>query len=688
MDLLKVISDYWGVISLKELKTVCPHDCPNTCSIIARVENGKVISTKGDPDHPFTRGALCSKVLRYKERIYSPDRLLYPLKRVGEKGEGKFERISWNEALDIMSEKLQNAIKTYGGETVYYYKGTGTMGVIQSKIHLPFFRKIGASQARGSLCCPASDEGWIYTLGSRAVNRPESVADTDLFIVWGMNMVTTNLHMLSFFQQAKKNGAKMLVIDPYRNRTAKQADWYIPVRPGTDAALALGLMNVLVEEDLIDKEYIERYTLGFEELKNELPKYSPEYVETITGVPADQIRKLAQMYGKAKAPFIRMGMGLSRNRRGGMSVRTIACLPGLVGAFHKKGGGAFLSSSGAFPLNNNHINRPDLLAKPTRIIDKVQLGKSLQEETNPPVTFFFVTAGNPATSNPDAERVRKGLIRPDLFTVVHEQFMTDTALYADLLLPATTSFESFDVYQSYGHTYLQKADPVIQPMGEAWSNHQLISTLAHKMGFTEEVFTKPIEQLAADLLPDFISEEERNAFLNGEPVELVKMPEVFQGTFSTPSGKIEFYSEKMIKDGYPGVPTYIELEGDGEGDLHLITPPAHYMLNTSFGGVELLREKEKRPILQIHPEDAEERGIPEEGWVEVFNERGNVRLWARLTEDVPRGVIAAEGVWWTQHTPDGKPLNIVTSDSLTDMGWGSTLHDNRVFVKKWVETTK
>ncbi len=665
-----------------EQKTVCPHDCPNTCSIIAKVENGKVTATKGYPDHPFTRGTLCTKVLHYKEIIYSPERILYPMKRVGEKGKGIFERISWDEALSQIVEKIKETKLNSGAESIYYYKGTGTMGIIQSSIHIPFFNIVGASQPRGSLCCPASDVGWKYTVGKHLVNRPESIGHTDLFIVWGMNMTTTNLHMLAFYQRAKKNGAKMIVIDPYRNRTAKQADWYIPIKPGTDAALALGIMHVLVEEDVIDKEYIQEHTLGFEELNKELPFYTPKRVESITGIPADDVRRFARMYGEARAPFIRIGMGISRNRRGGMIVRTIASLPGLVGAYHKKGGGAFLSSSGAFPLNKEAILRSDLLQKPTRILDKVRLGYSLLEENSPPVKMFFVTSGNPAISNPTAEKVKEGLSREDLFTVVHEQFMTDTALYADILLPATTSFEAFDVYSSYGHTFFQKADPVIEPLGEAWSNYRLYSTLAQKMGYSIDVFTKPIEQLAEDLLPSTLSDEKKEAFLAGEPFELVEIEEVFQGRFTTPSGKIEFYSEQMVKDGYPGIPTYSEVEDEGEGDLHLLTPPAHFTLNSSFSVIEALRKKEKRPTIQIHPVDAKERNILEDGWVKVFNEKGSLRLWARITEDTPRGIVAAEGVWWSKYHSDGNAINNLTSDLLTDMGFGSTLHDNKVSVKR------
>lgn len=666
---------------MKEARTVCPHDCPDTCSIIARVEEGKVMSTRGDKDHPYTRGALCAKVLRYAERIYSPDRVLYPMKRTGPKGTGQFARITWEEALDTIVERLKQSIDSYGGETVYHFKGSGTMGLIQSNIHTPFLHKIGASRARGSLCCPAADAGWEYTVGKRMLNRPESVAHTDLLLVWGMNMATTNMHTLALFQEAKKKGAKLVVIDPYRNRTAKQADWYIPIRPGTDAALALGMMRVLVEEELTDAAYIDQYTLGFEQLTQELPRYTPERVESITGVPADDVRQLARLYGQAEAPFIRMGMGLSRNRRGGMSVRTIACLPTFVGAYHKQGGGALMFTSGAFPLRKTAVTRPDLLTAETRILDKVRLGESLLEETDPPITFLFVTGGNPANSCPDQGKVWEGLGRVDLFTVVHEQFMTDTARFADLVLPAATSFECFDVYQSYGHTYLQQAEPVIEPLAEVWSNHKLYTALAEKMGFAEEVFRKPIEQLALDLLPESVTDSQREAFLAGRPIEVADPDTFLADGFSTPSGKVELYSEQMARDGYPPLPVYTELERDEAGDLHLLMPPAHYTLNSSFGGVQSLREKMKRPTVLIHPEDATERGILEDGWVEVFNQRGHVRLWAERTEDAPRGILAAEGVWWSVHTPDGRPVNVLTSDQLTDMGWGSTLHDNKVSIR-------
>ncbi|MFM1655310.1 molybdopterin-dependent oxidoreductase [Brevibacillus sp. B_LB10_24] len=668
---------------MKQLKTVCPHDCPDTCSIIATVDDqGNVISTKGDPEHPFTRGALCSKVLRYAERVHSPERLLYPMRRSGPKGSGSFERISWEQALDEIADRLKQAVAKHGGETVYCLSGSGNMGLIQMNAHVPFFHKIGASRSRGDLCSPAADEGWNYTMGDMVGSRPESVADTDLLIVWGMNMASSNMHMLAFFKQAKKNGARMIVIDPYKNRTAKQADWYIPIRPGTDAALALGMMNVLVGEGLIDWPYIEKYTHGFDKLLQILPEYAPERVSAATGVPAEDIRRLARLYGQARAPFIRLGIGLSRSRRGGMSIRTIACLPGLVGAYHKPGGGALMFTGKAFPRRMEVLTRPDLMPGETRILDLVRFGHNLLHVAEPPITCLFVSGGNPALSCPDNNLVRQGLLRDDLFTVVHEQFMTDTARYADIVLPATTSFENFDVYKSYGHTYLQKAEPVIAPLGEARSNRDFYKALAEKMGFDDEVFTRPNEELALDLFPTLKQDEaKRAAFLSGKAIELTDWDDLLSGGFPTPSGKLEFYSERMARDGHPPLPAYLELPEE-EGELHLLTPPAHFTLNTSFGAVAKLREQEGKPTLKIHPESARERGIEADEWIEVYNKRGTVRFWAQLTDDVPLGVAVAEGVWWTEHTPDNHSINVLTSDRLTDMGWGSTLHDNRVSIRK------
>lgn len=667
---------------MKTVKTVCPHDCPDTCSIVAQVEEGRVISTKGDPAHPFTRGALCAKVIRYSERIYSPDRLLYPLRRVGAKGEGRFERVSWDEALDEIASRLKQTIQKHGSESVYCFEGSGNMGIIQMNAHSPFFHKLGASQGRGNLCSPAADVGWNYTIGAMLGSRPESVKQTDLFLVWGSNMASSNMHMLAFFKEAKKHGAQMVVIDPYKNRTAKQADWYIPIRPGTDAALALGMMHVLVEEGLIDQAYIEKYTLGFPELSESLADYTPERVEQITGVPAEDVKRLARMYGQARAPFIRIGIGVSRSRRGGMSIRTISCLPGLVGAFHKTGGGALMFTSGAFPINMEAIYRTDLLPKETRILDNVRLGYNLLNQDVSPIKCLFVTGSNPVLSCPDAGMVRNGLLREDLFTVVHEQFMTDTVAYADIVLPATTSFESFDVFKSYGHTYLQKAEPVIPPLGEARSNYDLYTALGRRMGYTEDIFSKPIRDLVWDLFPSLQTNETlHDDFQQGKTIELFNIDDAFADGFPTPSGKLEFYSEQMKKDGYPPLPTYLEVDEE-EGDLHLLTPPAHFTLNTSFGGVEALREKEGKPTLQVHPVDAAVRGIEEDGWIEAYNQRGSVQLWARLTEEIPPGTAVAEGVWWSRDTPDQKPINLLTSDRLTDMGWGSTLHDNRISIRK------
>ncbi|MGG4494883.1 molybdopterin-containing oxidoreductase family protein [Brevibacillus reuszeri] len=666
---------------MKTFKTVCPHDCPDTCSIIAQVEEDKVISTKGDPAHPFTRGALCAKVIRYSERIYSPDRLLYPLRRVGAKGEGQFERITWDEAMDEIASRLKQNVRDHGSESVYCFQGSGNMGIIQMNAHFPFFHRLGASRGRGNLCSPAADMGWNYTIGAMVGSRPESVKHTDLFLVWGSNMVSSNMHMLAFFKEAKKQGAQMIVIDPYKNRTAKQADWYIPIRPGTDAALALGMMHVMVAEGLVDEAYIEKYTTGFPALKESLADYPPNRVEQITGVPAEDVQRLARMYGQARAPFIRIGIGVSRSRRGGMSIRTIACLPGLVGAFHKQGGGALMFTSGAFPINMDAIDRSDLLPRETRILDNVRLGHNLMNLSDQPLKCLFVTGSNPVLTCPDAGLVREGLLRDDLFTVVHEQFMTDTVKYADIVLPATTSFESFDVFKSYGHTYMQKAEPVISPMGEAKSNYDLYTALGQRMGFTEDIFSKPIRDLVWELFPSFHANEQlREDFQNGKTIELIDIDKAFTDGFPTPSGKLEFYSAQMQKDGYPPLPTYLDVEEE-EGDLHLLTPPAHFTLNTSFGGVKALREKEDNPTLLIHPADAASRGIEEDGWIEAYNERGSIQLWARLTEDIPLGTAVAEGVWWNRDTPDQKPINLLTSDRLTDMGWGSTLHDNRISVR-------
>lgn len=671
-------------------KTVCPHDCPDTCSILATVEDGRVVSCEGDPDHPFTQGGLCHKVHRYAERIYSPLRILFPMRRVGAKGEGRFARISWDEALDEVADRLKAIAAEHGGEAILPFSYGGTLGLIQRKAGHPFFHRLGASRLKRNICDTAAEEAWLATYGVNIGTDMEGIEHSDLVILWGINAVHTNLHAMHFVNRARRNGARLVVVDPYRNRTAKLADIHLMPRPGTDAGLALGIACVLIQEELVDRAYIQAHTFGFDEYRREALQYPPERAGEITGMAPEAIRALARAYGRARAPFIRVGNGLQRHTNGGQAIRAIICLPALVGAFARPGGGALWESFGAFPVNFAAIEAEDLQPHPTREVNMVQLGDALLTLDRPPVKALVVYQANPAANIPDQSKVVAGLHREDLFTVVHEQMHTDTVDFADIVLPATTSFEHLDLYRSYGHYHLQLGRPVISPLGEAWSNLQLFQALAARMGFTEPVFRKTTEELIRGLLcvdHPYLAGITWERLASGNPVR-VNVPRVgdpFAGGFGTPSGRLEFLSQRLAAKGLPAVPSYVPAaEGHErktrEFPLQLMTPPSKDFLNTSFGSVERMVRSEGKPRLKINPADAKPRGITQDALVRVHNGRGDCLLYAEVTGDVPPGVLVAESIWWPKHHPGSKGINRLTSQRLTDLGECSTLHENLVHV--------
>jgi anaerobic selenocysteine-containing dehydrogenase len=671
-------------------KTVCPHDCPDTCSILASVEDGRVTGCEGDPDHPFTRGGLCHKVHRYAERIYSPLRILHPMRRVGAKGEGRLARISWGEALDEIAARLRAIAGVYGGEAILPFSYGGTLGLVQRKAGHAFFHRLGATRLKRNICDTAAEEACRATYGSCVGTDMEGLDGADLLILWGINAVHTNLHGMPFVKRARHGGARLVVIDPYRTRTARLADVHLMPRPGTDGALALGLAQVLIREDLLDHQYLGARTVGFEAYREEAAKFPPPRAAEITGIPAAAIEALARAYGQARAPFIRLGNGLQRHSNGGQAIRAILCLPGLVGAFCHPGGGALWETFGAFPVNFAAIEGEALQPHPTREVNMVQLGEALLRLDRPPIKALFVYQANPAANVPDQAAVIEGLRRPDLYTVVHEQVHTDTVDYADLVLPATTSFEHLDLYRSYGHYHLQLAHPVIPPLGEARHNLALFQALARRMGFDEPIFRQTTEEMIRALLAvehpalEGIGWERLEA---GDPVR-VNFPRVgdpFAEGFGTPSGKLEFVSSRLAAQGLPAVPTYVPaVEGhehrSAEHPLQLMTPPSKDFLNTSFGCVERMRRSEGKPRLKINPSDAEPRAIETESLVRVHNRRGECYLYAEVTTDVPPGVLVAESIWWAKHHPGGKGINQLTSQRLTDLGECSTLHENLVNV--------
>jgi len=565
------------------------------------------------------------------------------------------------------------------------------MGVVQFHAGHPFFHKLGASKLDRTICSAAVDAGFEASMGAIPTTDIESTVDSDLIIIWGSNTLSTNMHAWPFFLEARRRGASIVAIDPYRNRTAGQADKHLKLRPGTDAALALGMMHVLIGEDRVDNAFVSEKTVGFDRLKERVEEYSPSRVEEITGVPASEIRQLARDYGDARAPYVRVGWGPSRQLRGGMAVRTIALLPALVGATHKQGGGITRSTAQAFAFNKEAVLREDLAPPEVRTINMVQLGQALTELNNPPVKGLHVYHSNPAVVAPDSRRVIAGLERDDLFTVVHEHLLSETALYADLVLPATTSMESTDIYKSYGHYYLQMARPVIDPMGETRSTQVIFQELARRFSFAEDCFCRDEEETIRELLetdsPYFkgITFEKLD---RGKPVRVNMPDQIFSEDFGTPSGKVEFYSQSMAEKGMDPLPDgtpSVDEEGQGRFRLQLITPPRHQFLNSSFNEVDYLRNQAGRPTVMIHPVDAVSRQIEDEKLVRVYNDRGECYLYAQLTKDALPGVTVVEGLYWPRFMPMNRGINQLTSQRLTDMGRGCAFHCNLVEIEP-VET--
>src|SRR5579859_5808985 len=616
------------------VRTVCPHDCPDMCSMLVTVRDGHVLRVQGDPEHPVTRGFLCGKVMRYAERVHSPERLLTPLRRSGAKGEGRFEPISWDAALDEIVARWRAVIEESGAEALLGWCYSGNQGLVGRNLFQALFHALGASRfIAGTICDSACDQGWEYAVGDDPGSDMESVVDSDLVICWGANVVTTNVHIVLLINEARAKGAKLVVIDPYRTRTARQADWHIAPRVGSDTALALGVMHVLVREGLHDARFVAQRTEGFERLCFEtLPRYTPRAVERISGVPAADIERLARMYGEARAPFIRLGMGMSRNSGGGMAVRTVACLPALVGAWAKRGGGALLASAAGWQLDYDALRRPDLAPRPTRRINHSLLGGALLELDDPPIRALFVASNNPAVTCPDNARVIRGLRREDLFTVVHDTFLSDTARYADIVLPASTSLESEDLHRSYGHRYVQHAPRILEPQGESRPNLWLVQQLAAQLGLKDEVFTRTPRDHMQALFAGAAGAAARvdlETVLSGEPT---KLPLADSGPTIT-----HLYSDAMAADGLPGLPEWQPDPAQPAGEdaarwpLRLLTAPGHHQHHTAFAGVAALQRRQGTPACLLHPDDARGRGISDGDAVRLFNEHGQVGLVAKVT---------------------------------------------------------
>jgi anaerobic selenocysteine-containing dehydrogenase len=737
----------------------CPHDCPDACGVLITVQDGRATKIQGDPEHPVTRGFLCAKVAKYLDRVYSPGRVLYPMRRVAAKGprsaigaaksqrsfaphgqpgaavptqaeiDQTWQRISWDEALDDITSRLRSISAEFGSEAILPYSYGGTLGTLNGgSMDRRFFHRLGASRLERSICSAAGEAGLKSVLGVKLGTEPEQFAHSKYIIAWASNIHGNNVHLWPFIVEARRKGAKLVVIDPYRTRTAECADWFLPINPGTDAALALGMMHVIIGENLHDADYVAKYTLGFEQLRGKVKEYPPERVAQWTGISAGDIRKLAREYATVKPSVIRLNYGVQRSEGGGMATRAVTMLPCITGSWKEVGGGLQMSLSGAVDLNSDGMKRPDLmqtaLGREARTLNMVELGKILNQQQDPPVKALFVYSSNPAAVCPQHNDVVRGLRRPDLFTVVHEQFFTDTTDYADIVLPATTFFEHKDLQKAYGHYYLQVSDQAIAPLGECKSNVELFQTLAQRMGFTEACFSETVDEMidsaldSSDPWMDGIDrgalEDQRHMRFNFgkqsssvEPAELrsagqpgaavptnaKKIPEPFlpfaQGGFRTASGKAELYSEDLKQQGLDPVAAFTPPSESRHGaknntlPLELLARKADNFLNTTFSNIPSVEEMEETGLLEISRNDARSRGIADGDRVRVYNGRGEILLQARVDKKdgkVQPGVVSAS-LNWAKMTPGFQSINALTSEKLTDMGNSATFYSVLVEVE-------
>ena len=698
----------------------CPHDCPDTCSILTTVEDGKAIAVRGNPDHPFTRGRLCVKVNNYEERVYSDKRVLYPLKRVGPKGSGQFQRISWDEAIETIATRWKSIIAEHGAQAILPYSYLGTQGIINGlNVGDPLFNKLGATVSERTFCDSASCTAYMMTIGPTPGVDPESFVHSKYILLWACNTLGTNSHHWPFIEQARKAGAKLVVIDPVRTRTARLADWHIPIRPGTDAALALAMIHVIIKENLVDRDYIDKHTVGYDELAERASTYTPEFAAQETGIPVDDIVKLAREYATTPPAVVRIGVAVERHAGGGQTVRAIACLPGLIGAWKHVGGGLLQLPIWAFPVKWEVLMRPDLQPEKMRVLNSWRLGPALTGELgfDPPIKSLFVYNANPMAMVTEQTKLEKGLERDDLFTVVSEHFLTDTARYADIVLPATTQLEQKDIMFSWGHLYLSYNNAAIEPLGEAVPNTELFRRLAKAMGIEDPSFYRTDDEMIEASL------DWTNPVLQGITLEDVKakgyarltVPPASDwaphrdGNFPTPTGKCEFKSTitgggnfvvPLFRQGYNGdqdgtpvdpLPHYIPPNENPQTTpelakrypLSLISPKSHAFLNSNYGNLpaQTAQAGEEQAVF-LHPDDAEQRGIVAGAPIRVFNDRGAFEAFATLSPDVMPGVVMAPSGYWHRSNRKGATVHALTPPAFADLGRGPTFSDVLVQVGK------
>ncbi len=701
---LKPLPDVKEPRNLRVVYGACPHDCPDCCALETRVdEQGKAVSVRGRADHPVTRGWLCAKVNRYLDRVYHPERLLYPMRRVGPKGSGTFERISWDDAIAEITGRWRGVIAQHGAQCILPYSYAGTLGLVNGAVtDSRFWNRLGACRLERAICGHAAEEAVLLTIGGRLAPSPEMLVHSKLVLIWGSNPASTAPHVMPFLREAQRRGTRIIVIDPIRTLTARSADLHIQPFPGTDAALALAMMHVIVTEGLHRPDWIAAHTIGWERLRERVMQFPPERAAQITGLTVETINDLARSYAAATPALLRVTDGINRHTNGGQTVRTLACLPAITGQYGLPGGGLMYSTSDWLRWDAAAVTHCHDLACPPapRTLNMNRLGAILTGEADPPVYSLYVYNANPVASTPNAGKIVEGLMRSDLFTVVHDLFETDTARYADILLPATSQLEHVDLHKPYGHLSLQYNTPAIAPRGEARSNWDVMRALAAGMGYSEPWLQADATEVIREILQ---ATAHKTPLISGITLERLQgegsiplnIPADQQvpfadGIFHTPSGKVEFYSAQAAARGYDPIPGWEpEVESRiGEGPsapatarLPLLCPAAHHFVSSTFGNQDRLRTKERAPTLRIHPSDASPRGIRSGQLVRVSNERGWCRLVAEVTEGVRPGVLATTTVWWPKFSPDQRNINWTTSDRLADLNGGSTFYTNLVTVE-------
>jgi anaerobic selenocysteine-containing dehydrogenase len=669
------------------VRTVCAHDCPDMCSLLVHVENGHVVRVVGDPDQPFTAGFACAKVNHDAELVHSARRLATPLRRSGAKGDGTFVPITWDDALDEIVDRWRTIIETSGPLALLGYAYSAHQGQMNRGLVNGLFHALGASRLRaGTVCDTCCETAWDMTVGPIGGADPEAVSDADLIIAWGADLVATNVHFWAKVEAARMRGVSLIVIDPRRSRTAARADWHLPIRIGTDAALALGVMHILVRDGSCDRAYIAAHTVGFDRLEREvLPRFPPDRVAAITGLAVADVERLAAVYGVAQRSFIRLGEGMTRLARGGEALRAVALLPGVTGAYGRRGGGALLLTAASCELNYDAVRKPSGPAA-TRFVNHLRLGEALLSLRDPPIRALFVAANNPAVTCPDVAKVRRGLAREDLFTVVHDPFLTMTARYADIVLPATTYLETEDFYRAYGTYYMQYGPRAVAPQGQARSNFEVAQALAARLGLSDPVFRQKPREILRTLFD--------GATGRAASVDVERLPEAGPialappggQEFRTPSAKLEFYSATLAAQGADPMPDWRPDPEDerqaARWPLRLLTAPGYFQAHTAYAGVDFLRQREGAPFCVLHPDDARARQLGDGQRVRLFNDRGSVGLTLRVADEIQPGVVLVPGQRPDDEAVSGT-VNMLCSDRYTDLGEGATYQSTWLDVAAW-----